>query len=86
MEKIQENDSIIIRYRINTDDKFIKIFGDKFVKTNKDNCKILYKEKEFDLNDKFNFLDLEDIKDILEIKLIHLNKITDMSHSISEEL
>ena len=86
MEKIKEKDFIIIKYKINVDDEFIKIFGDKFVKNNKDKCKILYYGKELDLTDKFNILDLEDIKDILEIKLIHLNKITDMSHSISEEL
>ena len=71
MEKMKENDFIIIRYKINTDDKFIKIFGDKFVNINKDNCKILYKGKKLGLTDKFNFSDLEDIQDILEIKLIH---------------
>ena len=74
-EKINQ---MTIRYEINNQEK-IKLFGEVFVKKNKDNCYLLIpgnKKKEICVN-----LELSNnIKgNILEIKLIETKPITDMS-------
>ena len=49
-KEISENrNTIKIIYKIDKNEKEIKIFGDKFVKNNKNNCKILYGNKILDL-------------------------------------
>ena len=70
---------IIIFYYINQKDEKIKIFGEKFVENNKDNCTIIYDEKEAGLFSEF-YLD-QNIKNkgVLEIKLKKINTITNMN-------
>ena len=59
--------------------KKIKIFDNIFVKYNKDKCKIIYKDKEYDLQEYFEIKE-ENIKDkLLTIKLKGIKKITDAS-------
>ena len=77
----KEDDLIIAKYKIN--EKIIKIFGSSFVKKNKNNCKIIYEEKEFELKDKFE-IDNNFNKDILEIKLKGISKISDISDLFSD--
>ena len=81
-EKILEekDDTIEIKYKINNDSKLIKIFGHDFVENNRENCKILYKNKEYDLQSVFNIENIEE-KDnnILNIKLKGINNITNLS-------
>ena len=51
--KINENNSeidIIYKKSRNTRDK-LKIFGEEFVKNNKDKCKIIYNNKEYELKE-----------------------------------
>ena len=65
----------------------IRIFGENFVTKNRDKCKIIYEEKEFELteyfedlnNNKFLFIDL-----IILILKIDDNNITDISYMFSE--
>ena len=61
-------------YNIPNNAKDIKIFGEGFVETNKDLCKIIYNNKEYDLSIKF---DCKDIKEnLLKIKLKGINNVT----------
>ena len=60
--------------------KSIKVFDSIFVKNNKDKCKIIYKDKEYDLKEKFE-INEENIKDnLLTIKLKGIKNITDASY------
>ena len=82
--KDYKEDEAILIYDIKNTRKKIKIFGDIFVKNNKNICKIIYQDKEYELQSTF---DKDKIikKDInFEIKLIGLNKITDMSYMFYE--
>ena len=47
-------------------EKEIKIFGEKFVKANKTNCKIIYKDNEYELKDKFSYGWFDTIKEKLD--------------------
>ena len=65
--------------------KKIKIFGENFVKNNKDKCKILYKNKEYELKKYFDEIDKTyNYKDIISFRLKGFNNITDMSYMFSE--
>jgi len=70
------NNEINIIYKIE-DDKKVKIFGAEFVKNNKNICKIIYEDKEYELDEYFNIPN--NIKDELKIKLSGINEITNMS-------
>ena len=59
----------------------IKIFGNEFVENNKNNCKMIIENKEYELAKKFNFKNYN--KDILEIELKGIENITDMSNMFS---
>ena len=71
---------INIIYDINEYDKErgrIKIFGKDFIKNNKNKCKIIINEKENKLIEEYKIKDNN--KNKLEIKLIGINNINDMS-------
>ena len=59
--------------------KKIKIFGDTFVEKNKNNCKIIFNNKEYQLNEYFDLDNIVLNENILKIKLKEINNITDMS-------
>ena len=56
-----------------------KLFGERFVRNNKNNCKIVINGKEKEL---VSFYDIERLEEneILEIKLKGINNIKDMSY------
>ena len=56
--------------------KNIKIFHKTFVNNNKNNCKIIYGHKEYELTETFNIKNLN--KDKLKIKLRMINKISNI--------
>ena len=56
----------------------IKIFGKYFVNNNKNKCKIIINDKENELIEEYNIKDNNKKK--LEIKLIGIDKISDMSY------
>ena len=71
--KNYKNEINIIYNNINNEDK-IKIFDEDFIKNNKDKCKIIYEEKEYNLTEYFNAKNINK----LEIKLKGINKVTNM--------
>ena len=70
-----------IKYLIK-EEKKIQIFGRDFVKKNKGKCKIIINNTEQDL---YQYLDTKNLNDIksIEIKLIEIKTITDMSKMFS---
>ena len=69
---------INIIYDINKENKEnIKIFGEKFVENNRNICKIIIDNKEYEISVKYNIKNYN--KNKLEIKLKGINKINDMS-------
>ena len=69
-------DEITIKYNIKNDET-VKIFGKRFVKNNKNICKIICEDKEYELIDTFETKNLN--KENLEIKLKGISEITDIS-------
>ena len=80
-QSIKENfDEITLTYKIANGYLVGNLFGDDFVKNNKDKCKIIFNGKEYDLDNSFNF-DINNYifnNDIFEIKLKGITKITNM--------
>ena len=68
-------------YNINEENreykKNIKIFGHKFVKNNKNICKMIIDTKEYEITEYYNIKNYNN--NILEIKLKGINKITNMN-------
>ena len=81
-KKNKNVDEITILYKIKNikNSKSIRIFGDEFVKNNKDKCKIIINGKEIDLCSHIN-ININKINNnkIYEIKLNGINSITNMS-------
>ena len=71
------NDEII--YKPNKKGR-VRLFGNDFVKNNKEKCKIIYNNKEYELKEYFDDIDKEyNNKDEIKIKLKGINSVTDMS-------
>ena len=70
-----------IIYNIDKNQEKLKIFGDDFVKNNKNNCYLLINGKKIDLCNEINIK--EEQKENLEIKLIETKIITNMSYMFS---
>ena len=78
-----ENNYMTIRYKINKNSNYIKIFGRDFINKNKNICNIIYNNKVYKLMEYFDYNDVYKINDILEIKLLGINDITDLSYMFS---
>ena len=79
--KIKKADNeIILTYNIYYKIKKIQIFGTKFVENNKNICKIIYKNKKYELQSFFDVQKFNIKNNILKIKLIGVSKITNMSY------
>ena len=61
-------------------EKRIKIFGKKFVENNKNKCKIKIKEKIIELNEYYEINENEKKNEYLDILLIGINNVKDMSY------
>ena len=72
-EDIQE---INIIYKIN--ENCINIFGNKFVENNKNKCKMIIDNKEYEITEKYNVQNYNNNN--LKIKLKGINNITDLSY------
>ena len=82
----EENIHIEIIYKPKENEKdIIRIFGKKFVKKNKDKCKIIYKGKEYELKEYFEDIDnnYNHNKNII-LKIRINNIITDASFMFSQ--
>ena len=72
-----------IIYKSNKEEK-VRIFGYEFVNNNKENCKIIYNGKEFELKEYFNDIDEEyNNKNDIKIKLKGIHNVTNMSSMFS---
>jgi surface protein len=70
-----------IVYKAIFHEKKLRIFGENFVKKNKDKCKIIYKDREYQLKE-YLFLweiDHEDINNEIKIIIKGINKFSDMA-------
>ena len=76
---MESKDEINIIYEIE-DENRIKIFGNTFVNNNKNKCRIIFENKEYDLVEHFNLKKYSNKKySKLELKLKNINAIQDMS-------
>ena len=58
----------------------VNILNRQFVESNKKNCKILYKNKIYELKEYFEDIDINyNHKDLIKLKLIFIHNIIDMS-------
>ena len=95
-ESIKENKEILnnnsnnklnemtIIYNIDKNKDKIRLFGEDFVKDNKDNCYILIDGQKNELCGLYKLNDIQKNKNTLEIKLIETKTITDMSSMFQE--
>ena len=80
-----KEDSIEINYKPDKDKEKLRIFGEKFVDNNKNKCRIIYKNKEYNLCEFIDDIDNDyKSKDIISIKLKDYNNIKEMSHMFSD--
>ena len=73
-----EENSIDIIYKFNR--KGTRLFGSEFVENNKDKCKIIYKDKEYELTDYFNFVNNYNDDELISIKLNGIDNIINASY------
>ena len=74
----QDSVTLELEYKA-TNGRYIKLFGYEFVNNNKDKCKIIYNEKEYDLMEYFTF-DNNYNHNSNKIQLRINNNITDISY------
>ena len=79
--KSTKTNEIIIKYKIGKEDK-IRIFGDGFVKNNKDSFQMIIKDKNYNL-DSFYKIKNEKENEILKIKLKQIKSVTNLSYMFS---
>ena len=72
--------SMTIRYKINNEDIKLRLFGEIFVKNNKNNCNIIIDGNTQELTEHIIINKNMKKNGYLEIKLIEKNTITNMSH------
>ena len=80
----KESNKDIIKYKINENDKIIKIFGKQFVLNNWDNCKVICEDKEFNLCESIELKHLKNKDNILEIKLKVIRELKDISFMFTD--
>ncbi len=81
LEKDEFVNYLILNYRINKDEKEIKIFGYNFVQNNKDKCEIFYNHKKSQLTEFFDLINLNNYdNDFIIIKLQGINNIINASY------
>ena len=78
--KMKFVNDINIIYKIDNKDEKLRLFGKKFVENNKEKCKLLIDNKEYELMEEYNAKNYNE--KILKIKLIGINSITNMSYML----
>ena len=82
--EINKNNEANIVYIIGDFDNEIKLFGEEFVKNNKNNCILIIDGKEHELCENINRSELTSKKEkIVKIKIKEIKTITDMSYMFS---
>ena len=80
---LKQYNKININYKIEQEKK-IKIFGDDFVRNNKDNCFIIVDDNQLEICSEIEIKEDLKIKEILKIILIEIKPINNMSHMFDE--
>ena len=78
-ETINDFKKFSLKYKIKKDVEKVKIFGEKFVANNKDNFKIIYQDKIFDLMENFDLKNKNNDDDTLDIYLKQINHTNNIS-------
>ena len=83
-QKIKEEviDKLNIKYEIIRDT--VKIFNIIFVKNNRDKCYIIHENKKYELQKEFTNINPNNLGKILEIELIGVNNIINMSNMFGD--
>ena len=76
---IELSNKIKIKYKKNINQSELKIFGKYFVEENKENCKIIYEYKFYELNEYLNISNCDKNLGIVEVELTGINNITNMA-------
>ena len=81
-----KNSSVLLFLRpIENNEERVRIFGENFVKNNRDKCKIEYKDKIYELKEYFEDIDKNyNHKDEIGFFLIGINNIKDISYLFSD--
>ena len=81
IKKLFIKDKDFIIYKTKEGAQNFRLFGEKFVDNNKENCRIKINDKESDLKKSYDFTEF-DIKsgEIIKVNLIVINKIVDFSY------
>ena len=74
------SDEITLIYKKIDNENKIRIFGKEFVENNRNKCNIIYKGKNYKLE---QYFEIPNGEDTLEIKLVGLNDVTDISYMFS---
>ena len=69
-----------MKYKINSYDKDFNVFGEIFVKNNKDKCYMICHGQKSEITEKYRLSETDKSLKELMIKLVGLNKVTDLSH------
>ena len=77
-EEYEEEEEIINIFEEKEDEQIINIFGAEFVENNKNICKMIIDDKEYEISEKYNIGNFNN--DILEIKLKGIENVTNMSY------
>ena len=76
------NEDINIIYDIKRDDKYILIFGDQFVRNNRDKCKMIIDNKEIEITEKY-YVNNNNNNNKLNIILKGINNVINMNSMFS---
>ena len=82
--KVNSIDEVKLIYRIDKSKLNVKIFGADFVKNNKDKCKIRHSKGTIELREYFDIDDDMKNQEALEIIIMGVTKITNMSNMFQE--
>jgi len=82
--KVNSIDEVKLIYKIDKSKLNVKIFGADFVKNNKDRCKIRHSQGTIELREYFDIDDNLKNKEILEIILVGITKVTNMNNMFQE--
>ena len=80
--KVNSIDEVKLIYKSDKSKLNVKIFGADFVKNNKDRCKIRHSHGTIELREYFDIDDNLKNKEILEIILVGITKVTNMSNML----
>ena len=84
-ENLINGNEIAIIYKIDNNDKKIKLFGKPFIEKNKNNCKIIIDNKEKEIIEYIDINEEMKKKDKLEIKLKEIKAITNLSYMFGDD-